>query len=145
MGMMTEFYLADRSEAQELAAELQPNTRWDGLTEWKGVDEIKLMSLYSCAVAQRGALPEQLSSEPPLATEADGAVMVFLVDTRIVQAMFDLDKKAQVAVATAWQQSEECIQDGWTTKDARKFVTEFIELASMATSRQSDVLLWMVL
>jgi hypothetical protein len=149
MGLITDFCIAPLEDADALAlmspALPQAYFPYARMYGWKGLDQLKLDQLFQLANSELQEPASKLASQPPVATQADGAIMIFNVDLRLFATLSALNKKQRAAIAERLLLIEEWRQDGWSSTDALKLMDEFTKFSKMAQKASSTVLLYMSL
>jgi hypothetical protein len=139
MGILTDFYVASRSQADDVLAGKTAKLK---KLEGKSIDEVKLASLEKITAKTLGAKVKAGDTE--LLTDQEGEQWVFLVSPSLVDLLAKAGKDT-AAIAKAWAATEELKNDGWRLADVKKLVDALVLLAADAKKSNKDLLLWMSL
>lgn len=147
MGMWTDWFIADESEAEAIASIVE--TEAHDFEDWphlamKGIIESQLMALWGVLQGKSGEWPNIIGDVLYQAGEAgeegfgeDGAILVTSVHPEFVQALSkQTDSLAQMV--ETWLADES--MDGWTAEDATAILREMSEFARDAEKAGKPVL-----
>jgi hypothetical protein len=144
MGVLTDFVVADRGDAQRVCDAACPSEEFSGL-DTKGIDPVKLGTLH--AVLTDTEFNSSFISGDPLATGGDEGPWVMEVPPNLVQRLAKLDTKGVAAAAAKWAKTEEFSPryDNWPTAAVHEVLAELAKLCSKAAAAKKSVLMWMSL
>lgn len=148
MGILSDFIVADSCAGQEIGESSCPAEQWPCLEGWKGVESVKLSTLYFCITGEPSSVDETvaLSSEFDFAggNQEEGP-WVLRFPTKVSSAIASLPESSFGSVAEKWSATEELEMDGWTTDNAKTFISQIQPLASNAIASNKSVFLWLSL
>ncbi len=141
MGTISDFVIAEPSEAKAIGESFQPSEKWPTLTGWKGVESIKLSTLYCSMSCEEYSNDLQKTFELVGGDKYEGP-WVFQFPKHIQEffARFDILKTAEVAAK--WAATEELEMDRWSTDDAEQFIKQVCEHAKKADNTNKSLFLW---
>jgi hypothetical protein len=139
MGILTDFYVASRSEADAILAGKTAKLK---KLESKSIDEVKLASLEKIAAKTFGKKVK--AGDTKLLTDQENEQWVFLVSPSLVDLLAKAGEDT-AAIAKAWAATEELKKDGWRLADVKKLVDALVVIAADAKKAKKDLLLWMSL
>lgn len=143
MGILTDFVIAPRDDADAIGESLRPADRWPTL-EGKGVDTIKITALY-CVLTDQDYDDDLHDSIRPVAGDVEDGPWVFEIPADFVKEFAGLDAEDIPEVAEAWAETEELEMDGWGADDAAAFITELREHAQKSLDAKASLFLWLSL
>ena len=136
MGLLTDFYVANRKDAPKVLAGSSAK-RWPR-AQLKRLDTVKLASLQGIMAKHLGRAPG--ATESRLLTEEDAEQWVLLVPEALV-TMLDEGAAVRDAVADEWALTDELKADRWTPETARCALVALADLAAKARRDRQDLLL----
>ncbi len=146
MGILTDFVVADISEAQRIGDSLSPSWEFDGLDE-KGIDHVKLATLYALLSDQ--PYDSAFMSEASLVYVAsDDGPWVQQVPPDLVSRLANLAENDYPRIAQQWAQTEEFTHphSGFTPELARERTENFLRriapLARQSLAEHKVLLMW---
>ena len=143
MGVLTELVIADKSEAETIAASFSPSEHWKGI-DAKGHSEITL-GLLLC-VLRGEEFDEAIHEEFPLLAQAsEEGPWIFETPNDLTVRLNRLDDSEIPSVASGWLTMGEDDLRGFDKDYAEGFIREFKLLAAESIARQKPVLMWMSL
>jgi len=144
MGVLTDFVVVDRRDAQRVCDSACPSKDFTGL-DAKGIDPVKLATLY--AVLTDTEFNPSFISGDPLATGGDEGPWVMEVPPDLVQHLAKLDTNGVAAAAAEWAKTEEFSPkyDNWPAEAVHEVLAELAELCGQAVAAKTSVLMWMSL
>ena len=147
MGIITDFLLAQPSDATAVLEEAAPAQRWRGF-ETKSIDPIKLSTL--AAILEHG--PHDVQSDESddlgieeLAVGGEEGPWVFLVSEELVSKLAGIPDSELAPLAMHWHQADEFQLDGWSEHEVLDVLGNLHKLAAEAQSSGMSVLLFMSL
>ncbi len=148
MGILTDFVLADEGEGGAIGKADRPSESWKCLEGWKGVETIKLATLFLIASGREPTVEETVdeSAEFELAGgDKEEGPWVFRFPPKVVSAIASIPNAQLPAVASAWCETEELHMDRWSLSEAEQFIAQLQELLQQAISSEKSVFLWLCL
>lgn len=144
MGVLTDFVVADREDAQRVCDAACPSEEFSGL-DAKGIDPVKLGTLY--AVLSNTEFDLSFVSGDPLATGGDHGPWVMEVPPDLIQRLAKLDTQGLTAAAAKWAKTEEFSPkyDNWAAEAVHAVLAELAQLCAKAVATNKTVLMWMSL
>ena len=144
MGVLSDFIIADRSEAVAINdAQGSHLKQWPCL-ESKGINTVKLATLWAILSGTEYdsgfMLDESILDQP-----TDEGPWVFLVPDQLVSAVFSIGNDRIEFVAREWAKTEEFKLDRWPEPEVIAYLKQFVEFARKARAQNKDLLLWMCL
>lgn len=140
MGVLTDFVVADRAEAQRVCDSPCPSRDFAGI-DAKGIDTVKLGTLHAILDA-----PEGVSSfdDMILCDNGDDGPWVLEVPADLVRRLAALDSERLRSVAAGWAATDEfhSRSGSWPTEDVRQTLEELAALCRRAVEEGKAVLLW---
>ncbi len=138
MSVITDFVIANVNEAPAVAAENKPVGKWYGI-EYKSIDNIKLMTLYS--ILKKTPYKDEWSKEyVQVAGDATNGPIVLVLPNNLISELEQL--KDFEAVAKEWAASEEFVLDGWKYPEVLILLKDLVKLSHQAKVENKPVLLW---
>ncbi len=148
MGILSDFVVASDDDGPTIGESIRPAEQWPCLKGWKGVETIKLSTLYFCISGQSNSVEEAvaLSSEFMLAggNQEEGP-WVFKFPARVLSAFASLSPESFKSVAKKWCATEELEMDGWGQGEAQSFISQLQPLANSAVASNKAMYLWLSL
>jgi hypothetical protein len=144
MGVLTDFVVTDRQDAQRVCDSDCPCKDFDGL-DAKGIDTVKLGALYAILFGKEFDATFMLDSS--LCSGRDEGPWVFAVPTELVERLARLTAKQLQSVAAMWAATEQFSPkyDNWPAEAVRQILEELVGLCRRAVAERKDVLMWMCL
>jgi hypothetical protein len=148
MGVLSELVAAPKSEARLVAESDSPSRDWQGIV-WKGLDQIKLASLWSILEGEQIEVDSVVASSERMelaANVSENGPWVFAIPEELRNLLADLagkDDDRMRSVARAWASTDE-LKD-WDHSDVTGLLQEVIDLADGARLAGNDLLLWICL
>ena len=144
MGVLTDFVVADRGDAQRVFDAACPSEEFSGL-DAKGIDPVKLGTLYALLTGTEFN-PSFISGDP-LASGGDEGPWVMEVPPDLVQRLARLDAKGVATAAAKWANTEEFSPkyDNWPAEAVHEVLAELAKLCAKAVAAKKGVLMWMSL
>lgn len=143
MGILTDFVIAKKTDAEAIGRSSRPSNDWPTL-EAKSVDLVKLSMLY-CAVVNSCYSSAVASSFQFVGGNQDEGPWVFQFPTHVLTAIASIPEKDLALVAFKWAHTEQMQADGWCTADAAEFIGCLRRQARQAMSADSLLFLWLSL
>lgn len=141
MGLLTDFVIADDTDAEAICASNDHLNQWPSL-EAKGVDNIKLAALWAALTTDADV--ESLEGDAFLIHMADKqGPWVFRLPDDLVEHLAALSPETITDVAARWSEHEELQYDGWTPDVAASFLGVLTLHAQRAVTENKPLLLWM--
>jgi hypothetical protein len=145
VGVLSDFIIADRTEAAAInQAKGGHLEQWTCL-ESKGIDSVKLGTLW--AILSRTEYdPAFMDMDVCVLDQpSDEGPWLMLVPSKLVSAVAALDGYLAKSVAREWGKSEEFQMGGWSEDAVVEWFQDFIAFAQTAQTAGKDLLLWMSL
>ncbi len=144
MGVLTDFVIANRSDAQKVCDSACPARDFSGL-DAKGFDPVKLGTLYAIVIG--ADIDPSTVGVPPLATGGDEGPWVTEVPPHLVEQLARLDAKRIAQVANDWAKTDEFSPqyDHWPLKAVHDVLDDLARLCVRAAAEKKSVLMWMSL
>jgi hypothetical protein len=140
MGVLTDFVVADASEAKRLGDHRES---FDGL-DAKGIDQVRMGTLYAL-LTKTAYDPSFLVTDESFAyTASDDGPWVQIVPDDMVQLLLKMSPSDIKQVGDAWFQTEEFDSQfsRWSREDVAEFLTEIQRLASRAGNEGKKLFMW---
>ena len=118
--MLSDFFVADDSDAAAVAKAMPPAKKWAALFA-RDLDEVKLKQLWP---AVRGGLRKPLPAMRLLHSASDGGPWVYAVPDPLIERVASLDDDALERAAATWATAEEFALDGWAVADVREVLVD---------------------
>lgn len=148
MGILSDFVIADGNDGPAIGESVRPSEKWPCLEGWKGIETIKLSTLYFCITGAFNSVEEiaALSSEFKFAggNQEEGP-WVLKFPASVLSAIASLSPNAFGLVAEKWCATEELEMDGWSQGDAQTFINQLQSLANSAVASNKAMYLWLSL
>jgi hypothetical protein len=148
MGVLSELVIASRSEAASVAQSDSPTRTLQGVV-WKGLDQIKLASLWcllDSELLQIENVVDRSMQFELLAETTENGPWVFAVPTACRDKLAELsgdDEGEMQAVVRDWAATDELVD--WDRSDVAELLQTVIQLADTAKWEGKDLLLWICL
>ncbi|MEO8396537.1 MAG: hypothetical protein ABI700_26320 [Chloroflexota bacterium] len=149
MGILTDFVVADISEAQRIGESLNPSRDFNGL-DAKGIDQVKLAMLYAI-LSDQPYDPDFMSAESLLYAASDDGPWVQQVPPDLVSRLANLSDSDYPAITHQWAQTEEFTHkhSGYSPAAALErtegFLRRIAPLARQSIAENKALLMWMCL
>ena len=154
MGMHTDWFIANESDASAIAKSKNPWKRWPSLT-LKGILEIELASLYGFLLGKRkfdadlSTTGEQLYYDGadydeegnPIGSSGSGTIIVHRVATDLIKRLAKLGADDEIKIAAKWAEIEEFAD--WSKAEKKQIsaiLKQMIEFAQSAIKAKKPVL-----
>ena len=147
MSILTDFVVADISEAQRIGDSLSPSWQFEGLGE-KGIDHVKLATLYTLLTDQPYDPDVLMNEETLLYIASENGPWVQQVPPDMVSRLANLPESEYSRVAQAWARTEEFDPkfSGLTSAEAITFAEAFIRrfavLARQSLAENKILMMW---
>jgi hypothetical protein len=143
MGVLTDFVVADRADAQRVCDSVCPNQAFAGL-DAKGIDAVKLGTLH--AILTGGKFDLSFLGDTLCSGGEDGP-WVFEVSPDFVQRLARLNARQLRSAGTKWAATEEFSPkyDNWQADAVHQMLRELAALCKRANQEGKAVLMWMCL
>ena len=141
--MLTDFVVADRSEAEAVSSSTTRSSTWPCF-ESKGLDNSVLAALWSALdpSADSGSLEGE---KHLIFTQGNNGPWVFNVPTELVTGLSALSPGLLLQVAERWVEQPELKPAGWRAPDVAPAIEALSAIASTAISEKKCLLLWISL
>jgi hypothetical protein len=145
MGVLSELVIASRSEAASVAESESPTRTWQGVV-WKGLDQIKLASVWCLLDSEPLQVDNVVECSMQfelLAETTENGPWVFAVPSACRDKLAELsgDDEGEIqAVVRDWAATDELID--WDQSDVAELLQSIIQLADTAKLEGKDLLLW---
>lgn len=141
MGMLSDFVIAQPELAVEIGKSNRPSEQWNTLEGWKGIETIKLATLY-CSITGKEYSSELMNSFKLLGGDKEEGPWVFIFPENVTEALATLEENRFTEVAEKWAETEELKLDGWRVEDAKLFISQIVQHAKKAKSANKSLFLW---
>jgi len=143
LGILTDFVIADRSEAKRVCDSDCPSKDFAGL-DAKGIDHVKLGTLH--AILAGVEFDPSFGSRMLCSRRADGP-WVFEVPPDMVQRLAALTEPQLVSAGQKWAHTEEFSveYDHWSVGAVQQVLRALAGLCKQACNEGRSVLMWMCL
>jgi hypothetical protein len=148
MGVLSDFIIADRSEAAAINAAGGAHLKQWPCLDSKGIDTIKLGTLYQILHNRSSDdwnFVASFMQDALLDRPTDDGPWVFLIPDELASAVAALDETRAVAVTSKWAATEEFENAGWQVEDVEQYLQLLITHATAACDAGKRLLLWMSL
>jgi hypothetical protein len=144
MGVLTDFVVADREDAQRVCDSDCPSQDFAGL-DAKGIDTVKLGTLY--AILTGGEFDPSFMDRASLCSGGEEGPWVFEVPADLVQRLARLNARQLLSVAAQWAATEEFSArfDNWPGDAVRQVLEDLAGLCRRAAEDGKAVQMWMSL
>lgn len=146
MGIFSDFVVANDNDGPSIGESVCPAEQWSCLAGWKGIETMKLSTLYFCITDESNAFEKvaALSSEFEFAGgNQDEGPWVFKFPVKVLSAIASLSPDSFGSVAQKWCVTEEMA--GWSLSDAYTFISQLQPLANSAIASNQAMYLWLSL
>jgi hypothetical protein len=145
MGLLTDFVVADPTDAPRVGASHCPSRDFAGVAA-KGIDTVKLSKLHS-ALTCRPFDPTFMGNDALRFAAWEGGPWVFEMPTDLVRWLAQLGPEELPPVAAAWSKIEEFSPryDNWPAGAVQEVLSEIAALCRKAATENKVVFLWMCL
>ena len=148
MGILSDFVLADEGEGDAIGKANRPSESWKCLEGWKGVETIKLATLFLIASGREPTVEETVAESAAFelagGDEEEGP-WVFQFPPKVVSAIASIPNPQLHAVASSWCETDELQMDCWSVNEAEQFIAQLQELLQQAISSEKAIFLWLCL
>ncbi|MCG3181932.1 MAG: hypothetical protein BIFFINMI_04378 [Phycisphaerae bacterium] len=143
MGVLTDFIVANRAEAQRVFESSCPSTDFAGL-DAKGIDTVKLGTLHAILT---GTQFDPTFISDTLVDGGEDGPWVFEVPMDLVQRLGKLDAQQLQTVGVKWAATEEFSGkfDNWPSEAVLAVLQEISALCKRAVQEGKALLMWMCL
>jgi hypothetical protein len=143
MGVLTDFVIADRLDAQRVCDSLCPSQDFPGL-DAKGIDTVMLGTLH--AILTGGEYDASFISDT-LCSGGDDGPWVFEVPPDLVQRLAKLDATELASAGKQWAATEEFSPKygNWPVEAVQQVLKELATLSKQAGGEGKAILMWMCL
>ncbi len=143
MGVLTDFVVANSSDAKEVADCLDPSGELGGVAA-KGIDQVKMGTLYAILTGTEYDPEFMLTDDSFLHTADEDGSWVQLVPPDMVSRLSSLSDSEIPRISKEWGQTEEFDPKycGWSSEDIESFLQEIAGLSRRARSEGKSVLMW---
>ncbi len=145
MGVLTDFVVADLSDAKRVCDSSCPSKEFAGV-DAKGVSTVMLGKLFAI-LTKTDFDPSFIGGEELLSEGGDDGPWVFRVPDSLVQQVSTLDEGQRGAVATEWAKTEEFSPKygNWPADAVSAVLEEFAKLCRQAVNEGKSVMMWLCL
>ena len=141
--MLTDFVVADPSEAEAVSSSTTRSSTWPCF-ESKGLDNSVLAALWSAL--DPSADSSSLEGEKHLIfMQGKGGPWVFNVPSELVAGLSVLSPSLLLQTAERWVEQPDLKRAGWRAPDVAPAIEALSAIASTAISKKKCLLLWMSL
>jgi hypothetical protein len=143
MGVLTDWVIANKSEAEAVGKSIVPIKKWPGI-DAKGIDQVKLATLWgilSGAPYQESWIEEML----PVYSASDEGPWVSVIPQGLVDGLASLEKQRFAEVARDWAQTEEFQEEKNLAQLTGEYLRRMCSLAKRAKKEGKSILMWMAL
>ena len=141
MGVLSDFVIAPPEAATQIGESIRPSEQWKTLEGWKGIETIKLSTLY-CSITGEKYSNELMRSFKLLGGNKEDGPWVFIFPNKVTDAIASLEKERYTEVAKLWAQTDELKIDGWKVQDAELFVSQIVDYAKKSKLSNKSLFLW---
>jgi hypothetical protein len=143
MGVLTDFVVADRADAQRVCDSDCPSQDFAGL-DAKGIDTVKLSTLH--AILTGGEFDASFMGDTLCSGGEDGP-WVFEVPADLAQRLAKLGARQLRSVGAEWDATEEFSPkyDNWPAEAVQQVLRDLAALRRRAAGEGKAVLMWMCL
>lgn len=134
MGVLSDFVIADKSEAEAIGASDNPSS-WPTLTGWRGIESIKLSTLY-CSITGETYTNDLQKSFSLVGGDKIEGPWVFLFPEKVKDCFAKFNLARLDDVAKSWTATEEMKMDRWNAEDAGEFIKQITEHAKSASEQK---------
>ncbi len=143
MGVLTDFVVADVSDAEKVGEADNPSQEFTGI-DAKGIDQIKMGKLYAI-LTRTDHNPEFMAREESfLYSASEDGPWVQMVPEEMITRLARISESQIPAIADEWGNTEEFEPEysRLTKEDIATFVHQIAELSRMALSEKKSILMW---
>ena len=144
MGILSDFVIANSNEAKDIGVSLRPADSWQTLEGWKGIETIKLSTLF-CSITGEQYTNDLQKSFPLVGGNRDEGPWVFEFPEKILSCFSEISNSDIPSIAKKWVTTEELEMDGWSCSDAEMFIGQISEYAKIAETESKQLFLWLSL
>lgn len=143
MGVLTDFVVVKRDDAQRVCQSLNPSKEFAGI-DAKGIDTVRLGTLYSILT---GTTFNPVFMADPICQGSDDGPWVLEVPNELMRMLAGLGANDLQSVGSRWAATEEFAlkYGGWPPEAVHRFLQELAAMCSQALSEDKAVLMWMCL
>ena len=142
MGVLTDFVVADLSDAKRVCDSPCPSKDFGGV-DAKGVNTVMLGKLFAI-LSKSDFNPSFIGGDELLSEGGDDGPWVFRVPDSLVQQVSVLGEGQRREVATEWSKAEE-FYDNWSAESVFAVLEEFAKLCRQAVTEGKSVMMWLCL
>jgi hypothetical protein len=144
MGVLTDFVVADRNDAQRVCDSDCPSQEFAGL-DAKGIDAVKLGALH--AILTGGELDPSFMADGSVCSRGEDGPWVFEVPADLVQRLARLNARQLRAVGAKWAATEEFSPryENWPAEAVQQVLADLARLCKQAVGEGKAVLMWLCL
>jgi hypothetical protein len=144
MGVLTDFVVADRADAQRVCDSSCPSRDFDGL-DAKGIDTVNLGTLH--AILTGGEFDPSFMSGPPCCLRGEDVPLVCEVPQDLVLRLARLTAVQLQSAGEKWAATEEFSPQygNWPGEAVQQVLRELAALCKRADEEGKAVLMWMCL
>jgi hypothetical protein len=141
MGVLSDFVIAPPEAAPQIGESIRTSEEWKTLEGWKGIETIKLSTLY-CSITGENYSNKLMQSFKLLGGNKEDGPWVFIFPNKVTDAIASLSKERYKEVAKLWVQTDELKMDGWKLQDAELFISQIVEYAKISKLSNKSLFLW---
>jgi hypothetical protein len=141
MSTLSDFVIADREEGNVIGESFQPEEKWPTLSGWKGIEPIKLSTLYCCITGENYTNDLQASFSLVGGNQEEGP-WVFLFPNKVQSALANINTDNINIIAEKWSKTEELEMDRWSQQEAAEFIQQLNKYANKANEENKSLFLW---
>lgn len=140
MGVLTDFIVADASDAQKLGDQRET---FVGL-EAKGIDQVRMGTLYALLTNSEYDRSFLVSEESFIYTASDDGPWVQAIPDDMVQRLAKMSPSERQRIGDDWYKTEEFNPkySRWTREDVSWFLNEVQQMASRAIADSKTLFMW---
>lgn len=135
--MLSDFFVADASEAPAVAKAKPPAKKWAALFA-RDLDEVKLQQLWPVV---RGGSKKRLPAMQYLHTASDAGPWVWAVPEQLIERIAALSDVGLEQAAATWAEAEEFALDGWKQADVLEVLVGLREVCKRSRLAGKGLLL----
>ena len=148
MGVLSDIIIAEKADAAAINAAGEAHRKQWASLESKGIDTIKLGTLYQ--IVHGRSLDDmdffsKFMQDATLDKRSKDGPWVFLIPEELTSAVAALDEAQAEAVTNKWAATEEFEGDGWQFEDVEEYLQALVAHARKARDARKPLLLWMSL
>jgi hypothetical protein len=141
MGVLTDFVIADPSDAERVGESSYSSKDFGGL-EAKGIDQVKLGTLYGILTGAPFNPSFMGDDESLLYLASDAGPLVQLVPPDLVGRLASLDDSELTRVAEKWAETEEFALSRWSPETVEHWLTDLAAIARKTVAEGKSLLMW---